>query len=286
MAPSHSRHLLIYTAFPLAALLSYYLWFRRKRATVPSDPENTSDAEKSLPLDCSVEEDKKLEQNRSFARSDSAPIDIVLPPELRSSKSSQLIISDEDLDLEIEKIKSMKSNRTPNKMAVGTANKTPATTPEKMDEIGTNEMLVIEPNKYVTMSPNRTALSFSPNKMVATIPSVSNTPNKITNQVSPKVEKVLADVLSKTPIKAATTNNVNQTSPRESDKQLIQEREMEEKVECGVIDKNGEAIEDNDVHRRSTERDSANHSPADVMLASPSLSSISDSHSEVSYFYL
>lgn len=42
--------------------------------------------------------------------------------------------------------------------------------------------------------------------------------------------------------------------------------------------------EHEDLHRQSSERDSANHSPADVMLASPSLSSISDNHSEVRYY--
>lgn len=40
--------------------------------------------------------------------------------------------------------------------------------------------------------------------------------------------------------------------------------------------------EHDELQRQSSERDSANHSPADVMLASPSLSSISDNHSEVS----
>lgn len=36
------------------------------------------------------------------------------------------------------------------------------------------------------------------------------------------------------------------------------------------------------LHRKNSGRDSANHSPSDVMLASPSLSSMSDNHSEVS----
>nr|CAI5817853.1 unnamed protein product [Callosobruchus analis] len=38
--------------------------------------------------------------------------------------------------------------------------------------------------------------------------------------------------------------------------------------------------EKEDLQRQSSERDSANHSPSDVMMASPSLSSISDNHSE------
>ncbi|KAI4460876.1 tudor domain containing protein [Holotrichia oblita] len=39
-------------------------------------------------------------------------------------------------------------------------------------------------------------------------------------------------------------------------------------------------VENEEMQRQNVERDSANHSPADVMLASPSLSSISDNHSE------
>lgn len=38
-----------------------------------------------------------------------------------------------------------------------------------------------------------------------------------------------------------------------------------------------------EVHRKNSGRDSANHSPCEAMMASPSLSSISDNHSVVSF---
>lgn len=43
------------------------------------------------------------------------------------------------------------------------------------------------------------------------------------------------------------------------------------------------ALGSSEEQRRGAERDSANHSPVDAMLASPSMSSYSDEHSEVSF---
>lgn len=50
--------------------------------------------------------------NRSLSGMETAPIDIIYPKELKASKSSSLVISDEDLDLEIEKVKSVSSLST------------------------------------------------------------------------------------------------------------------------------------------------------------------------------
>lgn len=43
--------------------------------------------------------------NRSLSGVETAPIDIVYPKDLKTSKSSPVVISDEDLDLEIEKVR-------------------------------------------------------------------------------------------------------------------------------------------------------------------------------------
>lgn len=125
MAPSHSRQLLVWTLPTIVGLLSY-LWFRRKRLGVRSDPggtsgkvtgiEKQSSEESKSKVDESVEEEVKGSVNSSekkFSRSlsgvETEPIDIIIPRELRSVKSNPVHISDEELDQHIEKIKSMKS---------------------------------------------------------------------------------------------------------------------------------------------------------------------------------
>lgn len=274
MAPSHSRHLLVWTAFPFAVLLSY-LWFRKRRAAVPSDPGKKSERpDRPLPAAVQDEELEKLdESNRSFSRSDSAPIDIVLPPELRSTKSSQHIISDEDLDIEIEKIKSMKNSKaaTPSKMAVSASTRTPANGP---NEIKTPIKSGGTPKK-VLKAPGKEA----------------NAPNKAGSKLLSAAP--LSDLsTSKTAVgkKATKSSKKAVASPRKIEEDVAVElvgSPVEEKVVCKDVEKCEEAMSGHsEINRHSSERDSANHSPADVMLASPSLSSISDSHSEVSRSFL
>lgn len=111
MAPSHSRQLLAWT-FPTIAILLSYLWFKRKRIGVRSDPGGTSADNKQLQ---STSVEASSTPGRKFSRSlsgvETAPIDIIIPRELRAVKSNPVVISDEDLDLEIEKIKSMKNEK-------------------------------------------------------------------------------------------------------------------------------------------------------------------------------
>ncbi|KAJ8967755.1 hypothetical protein NQ314_002636 [Rhamnusium bicolor] len=240
MAPSHSRQLLAWTLPTIAVLLSY-LWYKKKRIGARSDTGDTKtrqDIERSQ-LDKTLqkglgEADKsspvKLTPTRNFSRSlsgvDSAPIDIIIPPQLRSAKSHPIVISDEDLDLEIEKIKSMKNG---------------ALSRSKSD-----------------YSPPQAPTSKSPSPIKA---NSQNNKENLEKETSPMAQKDIAVVEDKlTSLKLY--NNKEIPRKREHKNNINNKREHDE------------------LQRQSSERDSANHSPADVMLASPSLSSISDNHSE------
>lgn len=70
---------------------------------------------------------------RSLSGVETSPIDIVVPKQLRSkSKSNPVIISDEDLDVEIEKVRSMISNGNLSRQnSIPTKSGTPSPVQEK-----------------------------------------------------------------------------------------------------------------------------------------------------------
>lgn len=259
MAPSHSRQLLAWT-FPTIAILLSYLWFKKRRIGALSDPGGTK---QQITVETSERATKEPEKTpkkteRSFSRSlsgvDTAPIDIVLPRELRLAKSASIVISDEDLDLEIEKIRSMKTYSEPlNKpkpASVAKQTSSPVKTPS---------------------SPKKDSIPTSPVKSL--VLNISQTES--VDQNTPKMAQ--KDVVS-VDEKFGALKLGNKESPKKKNKK---------QGKTTVVNTN--SSQDNhpdEVHRQSSERDSANHSPADVMLASPSLSSISDNHSEVSCFCL
>ena len=196
MAPSHSRQLLIWTVPTIAVILGYF-WYRRKRLSSKTDPGEIVKAVETPPKP--VDSGSPRTFSRSLSGVDSAPIDIVIPHKLKATKSNPVVISDEDLDIEIEKIKSMRYNGS------------------------------IDMRKSNSCS------------------------ETTTKKGSPKK---LSPVMAQTPV--------------------------EEKAPVVEDGKDERSSANNEVQRQNCERDSANHSPADVMLASPSLSSISDNQSEVS----
>lgn len=256
MAPSHSRQLLVWTLPTIAVLLSY-LWYKKRRIGARSDPGDTTIQRKvqvsCKPLDEELFEKKKdtatvtsspqATPTRNFSRSlsgvESTPIDIIIPPELRASKSAPLVISDEDLDFEIEKIKSMKNGNLFGSRKESSP-KALETSPKSL-----------APPKSQTPSP------------------VKQTPVKITTKS--KKNRKEKDTI-KMVQKDLTVVEEKLTSLKIDEKQKIEHKSVS----------NGTTKQEIDLQRQSSERDSANHSPSDVMMASPSLSSISDNHSEVS----
>lgn len=269
MAPIPSRQLLAWTLPTIAALLSY-LWYKRKRIGVLSDPgvhahkeENQSDTIVSLEEELEQTKSKVEPEStpskticRSLSGVESTPIDIVLPPQLRASRSASKVISDEELDFEIEKIKSMKSG---NLFSTSKIEDSPQRgSPERKSP--QEEQAEEKPVVQTPSPPKKEREEVTPLKL-----QTSNNKKQKNKMVRKDVEMV-NDQLTSLDI------SNNRSSPHKP------EDEHEESS-------NGHKS-DLDIQRQSNERDSANHSPADVMLASPSLSIISDNHSEVRIQYL
>lgn len=261
MAPIPSRQLLAWTLPTIAALLSY-LWYKRKRIGVRSDPEEQGAEGNQSCSRVSVDEELKEEKvitdtestpSKSFSRSlsgvESTPIDIVLPPQLRASRSTPKVISDEELDLEIEKIKSMRNGSLFSNSKIEAF---PPTQPEVEEE----------KEKSPVKTPS------SPQSKV--LPPTKSQKSKNKKQKNKMVRKEIEFVNEQ-----ITSLNISNT--RNSPEKLLKQEHD--------VNRNGNKSE-LDLQRQNNERDSANHSPADVMLASPSLSIISDNHSEVTNFIL
>lgn len=214
---SSSQGPLLALAVPTIAAFFGYFWIKRKRAGSKSDPGDISQTSSTDTTDQSATTSDGIptsstssssSQFRPFARSlsgvESAPIDIIIPPKLRASKSNPVVISDEDLDQEIEKANSMRYGHS-------------------FDASKKNNSTEILVEKKKMSPPIMAAL-------------------------------VVEETFSVEPTQNQEENTVE-------DKEII--------------------LDSNEVQNQNNERDSANHSPVDVMLASSSVCSISDNHSEV-----
>ncbi|CAG9817096.1 unnamed protein product [Phaedon cochleariae] len=254
MAPTNSRQLLAWTLPTIAVLLSYF-WYKKRRIGGRSDPGEVvsccrqtreeesvqSDKSSEVELSDSAEDIKAAEPvtpQKGFLRSlsgvESTPIDIVVPRDVRSPNNKSLapIVTDDDLDLEIEKIKSMKNG------ALFGAKSETSLSPPPLPSV----------------------------KEAAPAPSVDEKKKRKQKVAKNGAGKMAQKDIAVVEEKLATLHITN-------DKEMPHKAtKREHKTSTGS--------KRDDQQRHSTERDSANHSPSDVMLASPSLSSISDNHSE------
>lgn len=280
MGPSQQRQLLVWT-LPTIALILTYFWFKKKRIQAKSDPDSTVSEDSSLRNNrslkdeieeaiCDTTDAGNSSSNRSISRSlsgvDSTPIDIIIPRELRSHKSNPVVISDEDLDLEIQKIKSMKSAAiVPFNKSQTNETDTVKKTPPSAIKKTSNNIKPVEFSSPDTFTSTPITPKFKSPKVIKC------TPQKIilsssTSPMAQKHAKTTEEKLSNTKVEMAK-EVINDSPKQTADISKV----VEEKI-----------VEHEEIQRQTSERDSANHSPADVMLASPSLSSISDNHSEVS----
>lgn len=278
MAPC--RQLLMWSVPSIAVLLGIF-WFRKKREYAKSDPGGRerikslkeelaealiaqAEAQKSSPLG---------KAERSIIKS--APIDII-PNGSNSQRSSPLELTDEEVDIEIEKIIRKKSIEKEKRMSAG------------FDKLTSMSVYSKEPSFQVKQK--------STKNMCSTLPNVA-TCYKSNVDHSPVV------------IRASDTNIVNsQEMPGKSGDTILQEESSKlEKVASEVNTTEDSTVGDmedsnnnNNVNvvdepsdntgsdnrfstaqrRRISERDSANHSPVDPILASPSMCHFSDNHSE------
>lgn len=282
MAPC--RQLLMWSVPSIAVLLGIF-WFRKKREYAKSDPGGRerikslkeelaealiaqAEAQKSSPLG---------KAERSIIKS--APIDII-PNGSNSQRSSPLELTDEEVDIEIEKIIRKKSIEKEKRMSAG------------FDKLTSMSVYSKEPSFQVKQK--------STKNMCSTLPNVA-TCYKSNVDHSPVV------------IRASDTNIVHsQEMPGKSGDTILQEESSKlEKVASEVNTTEDSTVGDmedsnnnNNVNvvdepsdntgsdnrfstaqrRRISERDSANHSPVDPILASPSMCHFSDNHSEVKHF--
>lgn len=308
MAPSHSRQLLVWT-FPTIAILLSYLWFKRKRIGLRSDPggielpvqkeEIVKQEQQPVEVDKPRQSSEKITFSRSLSGVETAPIDIILPKQHRLAKSQPIIISDEDLDFEIEKIKLLNDSehfnkpiqtlkpqqKSPEKETIisktpspkeekntplHTSVKSPDTTPVKSSNITPVKSLDISPIKSLEIAPIKLASNL-------TTPVKLPDPSPPINKSVIKSEKKAKSKMAQKDLVCEKFGNMKlKDTPKKKNKN-------KSKVASSNINSN---VVHEDIQRQSSERDSANHSPAEVMLASPSLSSISDNHSEVSFLFL
>lgn len=289
MAPSHSRQLLVWT-FPTIAILLSYLWFKRKRIGVRSDPggieapvqkEVVRQEQQPVEVDKPRKSPEKISFSRSLSGVETAPIDIIIPKEHRLAKSQPIIISDEDLDFEIEKIKLMSDAEHFNK---------PVQAPLVQEKSPEKEVV----GKTPSPKKDRETPPPTPIKSAALTPVKSPDLTPVKPASNPATPVKSPDPAP--PIKSAAKSD-KKTKPKMAQKDVVCEKFGNMKLKDSPKKKSknkskaaSNSINNNVVHediqRQSSERDSANHSPAEVMLASPSLSSISDNHSEVSLLFL
>lgn len=291
MAPC--RQLLMWSVPSIAVLLGIF-WFKKKREYAKSDPggrerlkslkeelANALNAEAELLRSSPI---SKIE--RSIIKS--APIDII-PNGSGSQRSSPLEMTDEEIDLEIEKIIKKKSLEKEKKMSLSLDNKT--------DDVCLREDCII-----VKDSQNNLYSSFKTEVVNNTCDNISiQSSNEghsicLVNDVSNQSEK---DTSQSDSLKCASAVSENDDSSEDTtpndehlhiDDNNITNKDNDNNEDKAVEESNDCNEPSNDANsfsppqsRRISERDSANHSPVDPMMASPSMCHFSDSHSEVSF---
>lgn len=275
MAPC--RQLLMWSVPSIAVLLGIF-WFKKKREYAKSDPGGRERI-KSLKEELAEALNAQAEAKRTSPLGKvehsiikSAPIDII-PNGSNSQRSSPLELTDEEVDIEIEKIIRKKSIEKEKRMSAG------------FDKISSSLY-----SKEVSFTVNE-----PPSNMCSTLPTVANCYKN--NNVSPlkiikgntKVIKVQDMPISNSEVECLQQESIKLESGLSvvtvnEDSNVVDAKEHSNSNNIQV-DEVSDSNESNDQFspaqsRHLSERDSANHSPVDPMLASPSMCHFSDNHSE------
>ncbi|CAH0406471.1 unnamed protein product [Chilo suppressalis] len=278
MAPC--RQLLMWSVPSIAVLLGIF-WFRKKREYAKSDPggrEKIKSLKEELAEALSVEfEAAKCSPLCKAERSviKSAPIDII-PNGGGSLKSSPLHLTDEEVDLEIEKIIRKKSLEKDKKMSVGNSVQSFVAA----NVCNLESSFIVKENFSNQISPTDTESTFTKDDindcsiLTEADINIANSKDTVEDEIGVEVSQT-----NSTKFDLATSDaDTNENSTAGDTEQL-------------TINNNDHSIEPCDSNdsenrfstaqtRRISERDSANHSPVDPMLASPSMCHFSDNHSE------
>lgn len=267
MAPC--RQLLMWSVPSIAVLLGIF-WFRKKREFAKSDPggrEKLRSLKEELAEVLNAELDSRRNSPLSITDGSiikSSPIDIV-PNGIGSQRSSPFELTDEEVDLEIEKIIRKKSLEKDKKV---------------LSSIECQNILANSNMETPFIAKYQSSSLFSPRKAEKS----SINPEDI-------VGSVIANKVDLNKSKASFTEEIEQDSTKYES--VLSENNTNDSTAADTEQlNNGNNIvepSDNDgannrfstQTRRISERDSANHSPVDPMLASPSMCHFSDNHSEV-----
>ncbi|XP_050345516.1 A-kinase anchor protein 1, mitochondrial isoform X1 [Nymphalis io] len=277
MAPC--RQLLMWSVPSIAVLLGIF-WFKKKREYAKSDPGGrerikslrdelaealNAEAEiiKSSPI-CKIE--------RSIIKS--SPIDII-PNGSGSQRSSPLEMTDEEVDLEIEKIIKKKSLSKEKIMSL--------TSDKKTEDLSLrNDCIIVKDSQSNIYASFKTEIR---NNTIDNVSQSSNDDdaNYLTEDVSIYSEHNTSHPGSVISVAVVSENNGTEekTTADSEDLQLNESNDnvVEESSNCNEPSDSANRFS-LPQNRRISERDSANHSPVDPMLASPSMCHFSDSHSE------
>lgn len=288
MAPC--RQLLMWSVPSIAVLLGIF-WFKKKREYAKSDPggrerlkslkeelANALNAEAELLRSSPI---SKIE--RSIIKS--APIDII-PNGSGSQRSSPLEMTDEEIDLEIEKIIKKKSLEKEKKMSLSSDNKT--------DDVCLREdCIIVKDSQHNLYSSFKTEVvnntcdnisiqSSNEGHSICLVNDVYNQSEKDTSQSDSL--KCASAVSENDDSSEDTTPNdehlhINDNNITNKDNDNTEDKPVEESNDCNEPSNDANSFSPPQ-SKRISERDSANHSPVDPMMASPSMCHFSDSHSE------
>lgn len=270
MAPC--RQLLLWSVPSIAVLLGIF-WFRKKREYAKSDPggrERIKTLKEELAEVLNAEAEALRisplgKAERSIVKS--APIDIV-PNGSSSQRSSPLELTDEEVDMEIEKIIRKKSIEKEKRQFADSFKQTLVVSscrPEPSFKIKKSDKLCTSLQSKMPSSEDH-------------VDNVIKNNNKNSTNTNVILETVNAE---------CSQNNSTNLENVKSEEKVEEEMTVTETQNIDVKDnEEDEQIESEDTFsptqsRLLSERDSANHSPMDAMLASPSMCHFSDNHSEV-----
>lgn len=275
MAPC--RQLLMWSVPSIAVLLGIF-WFKKKREYAKSDPggrEKIKSLKEELADALKAEvEIKKTSPVGKAERSviKSAPIDII-PRGTGSQRSSPLELTDEEVDLEIEKIIRKKSVDKERKMSYNVENSFVTHYNKESSFVNKNMQcnLFSPPKNDVKVCDQNIAVCLlkADEAVVNTMANETIPDDNIKDTKSTELDVVVSES------NATEENTVADTEELNVNNDLVNEpSESSQSSDSGDRYSAPQS-------RRISERDSANHSPVDPMLASPSMCHFSDNHSEV-----
>lgn len=283
MAPC--RQLLMWSVPSIAVLIGIF-WFKKKREYAKSDPGGRERI-KSLKEELAEALNAQAELNRTspLGKAErsiikSAPIDII--PKGSGSQRSSFELTDEEVDLEIEKIIRKKSLEKDKKLSVEVGKQYINNSSYVSSNLNHTPVAVKESIAH-TFSPLQTEMSC--NKGDMTLDSKVSVPDVNILEKQHSEDESVTELLHQD----STNFDNNKTEDISTeDGDMVNDHDdlnINNNLNDNNINEASESNESNNTYssqtRRISERDSANHSPVDPLLASPSMCHFSDSHSEV-----